>query len=419
MVWQAVLSAAAQYAAKKTVKKAAGAIASNIHNEQMQHLGLGDLSSYLSSTFHVITVEVTGGPAADLRRCWYLALATMFGRYRRGLKGVGGRTLSAQWDITDKKVSATMAYTFGGTADTLATAAGVKAEANSPDSLAGRTGLSMFQEGPDQVTIGGGWPVFFYTTQQHRQTLPENKRLKWWHFIPTPLGPVGLHVAIGQYLLGTVVAPAVYIAPTAVDTAGSWLITYADFFNQNMATFSSIVFLPTSGHTLVNAIPSVPDVFRDFPYLETGNRYRFQIRTSAPAGQPQFKITITGGGTVPTLPDHGRLITTGEKLDPIVQNCRPPVDGLMKGNLLSMISQALASPGYLIPPPTVNGGAAPIGFRGRFIHQPGAKPLDEQISLSTLVTRRPSNPGDIGIYSGLNEDPTNQPVLPNPTENVR
>ena len=63
---------------------------------------------------HSITVSCQGGPLADLRRVYYLALAAAFGRWSNGVAGeLKGSTTSmvAHIDVTGKAVAVNISYT--------------------------------------------------------------------------------------------------------------------------------------------------------------------------------------------------------------------------------------------------------------------------------------------------------------------
>jgi len=390
--------------------------AQNAANIAADHLSFKDISKNLPCFFHSITVEVVGGPGADLRRCWYLALAACFGRYRRGLKGISGRTMSAQWDITGKTCSITMSYTFGGYVDTVD--AIVKSGLLDAD---GRTGLSMLQEGPDQVTIGAGWPTFFYTTEQKSTSTSRGTFESITDFFF--LDSIGVYSNAKEARAERDLAlPGEYITtPPAEDIPSQpWLLTYKaqfhlapdinkfyprDIFNPNFQLAPFEVFNHT---TDIPGRTYIPDLFREFPYSVSGSTsaFRFVLRTVTPQGFHQFDIVDTI--RTPRLVDDGRLITTGEKFDPIVQNARPPVDGLVKGSILAMVTQSLSSPGYLPQVPPSQGGQAPIGSKGHFVHRSGLK---ESLALAELkkLYGRAMELFKTPPYSGTNLYPNNRP----------
>jgi hypothetical protein len=265
---------------------------------------------------HGISVSVVGGPHADLRRCWYLALAAAFGRYRRSpSKAAFSLQMKAQWDITGKAVGVTLVY--GTNVDAGAVVGGASFVTSSPiakgvGSLfgAGAAGAQaalsasgfaeLIQRGPDQFTEGRTWPDQFLT-------------------------PLQLVAKAGggnaQYPTGT---------------AGE---TYA------------VVSLPAS-HPRYRAFTGpneTEDVFREVaggaddpsvaaPVLPYG-------RVSENASSPANASTSLTTERPPLLPDVGRVITTGAKLDPRVQPPRPPVDGLSRGSLVQLVTAALGEAG--------------------------------------------------------------------------
>jgi len=414
---------AAEAAINKASSEAAGAMAL---------LSFKELGTNIPSFFHSITVEVVGGPGADLRRCWYLALAACFGRYRRGLKGISGRTMSAQWDITGKSVSVTMSYTFSGLLENTF---------NLLTDKFSRSGIEMFHEGPDQLTIGAGWPTFFYTSRQAISSTYGGIRTgigarlgsfitgntgitRWpdWMLLDDGQGtapgtpPPGTAGVVGANPTANYDLPPEYTVDPADSTSAQgvvWSITYAGFFTPSSATYPYVV----NGRFDMKTYP--PDVFREHPYGNTSAKgFTFAVRTNQPAQYHQWDLVNTGGKRAPRLDDDGRVITTGEKWDPLVQNPRPPVDGLIKGSLLAMIAQSLSSPGYLVGAPPSVGGRAPIGFKGLFVYPSGSTPDQVKNALNGILTRPLDLPPKTPGYGSM-QDPNNKPDAVSAVENIR
>lgn len=102
---------------------------------------------------HIITVEVKGGPKANVKRIWQLAVSAAFGKYRQGVNGGGDLTISATWDTTGKAVAVQLQYTNKGFTSTAVNLVG-----------AGGQRFSGYEEflraGPSQELIGGDWDLW-------------------------------------------------------------------------------------------------------------------------------------------------------------------------------------------------------------------------------------------------------------------
>jgi len=99
---------------------------------------------------HQISVAVRGGPKADMKRIWRLALSTAFGRYRAAVPTYQAQQIESTWDITDKTVGVKIAYAVSGAIANVAVGQGSKA-------------LEYLYNGPSQETVGGSWPDWLRT----------------------------------------------------------------------------------------------------------------------------------------------------------------------------------------------------------------------------------------------------------------
>lgn len=287
------------------------------------------------SFVHTITVSVIGGPTADLRRVWYLACAAAFGRYRNRVSSVGSVNMEAVWDVTGKAVQVTIGYVKSGLVDQGVGLA--QRAARSRTNLAiivspgaavssylgeviggaiagpaaapvvvpvgrGRTALTavqFLQVGPDQVTIGGTWPDFLSAASTKVATAEET--------IP----PAGVTRAFEP------------CAPVVVESYG-----LVEKFVEN-STVDVLGELPVDGSAGVTA-----------PWG----------RTSPPGGASLNTASFrsydeTGPSShAATLPDDGRIITTGEVRSPSVQPPKPVVDGKSRTSAIAAIHAALHDP---------------------------------------------------------------------------
>lgn len=329
------------------------------------------LGKWLPKFGHSITVNVRGGPRADLRRCWYLAVAACFGRYMRGLSGVWGRSINAQWNVTGKEVSITLAYTFSGIVE------------NTYGSIMDESGLSILQRGPDQVTVGAGWPKWMLTTRQ----LLGSGLNGWQPFVGGPATAIlsggglrnvapgaGVSLDSNQTGQGQNLSRAGggMLVTTRVDSVDArQLIEGWRLGNEkNAQPLPARVFQPYR-------FKPVPNIFRELPIRPPGGSVRpspeaLPFRRIRPGFTETTFYVLRGGqyGTVPVLPDDGRVITTGEKGDPRVQPPKPPVDGVSRAHPLAMITAILGNPGVLVDAP-INAGNT-LGSEGVYAYTPGS-----------------------------------------------
>ncbi len=340
---------------------------------------------------HSITVTVRGGPGASLRRCWFLCIAALFGRRRRGTVANMAEALNAQWDITGKTVTATLSYT----SNPITEINGYWSDGMSP--------AAILQRGPDQVTIGAGWSQHFFTFAQRPSNSPSilgdlvtiggslqnigrgvsttpipgdltNKNAAWtlntpWirYNLPQTEAPR----AAGGLSFGWRISKIandnlkpidnVFVTPWVIQAAEPDPLAELPIADGSSELVPYTVHAPLviqGGGDSVEVVPGVI-INRDLIL----NTVRYVRRGSGP-----------GQGMVPLLPDEYRIITTGEKHHPNVQPPKPPVDGVSRGSLLSMVAAALASPGVLVESPiNLVNNTQPIAAQGVFVQLPGVQ----------------------------------------------
>lgn len=349
---------------------------------------LSKVSDNLDSFTHAITVKVVGGPAADLRRVYYLACAAAFGRYSRGVTRVGGSyfEMSCSADITDKSVQITIGYNTGLLGDV----------GRSQSSGPVRTPLDVMFDGPDQVTIGRGWAVPFFTS--------------------SGVGSRYANVTPGTVIRGggvkTIPLTSMYDAPEDIKVdQGGLVITIDQGRNVwqvdqpevlRLLRVPVIVFRPYAWE------PINPDVLREIAVTKTGTR-TFYLRRVAPTNLRAFtEVRTTDNAAVPVLPDDGRLITTGETRDPRVQPPRPPVDGIARGSILSLTVQALTEPGYLPGLPRLT--SVPLATGGFYLEKPGTTVRPGNGGVPVNRDAPPEVDGFGGLFGGTGATPVRDRV---------
>ena len=299
---------------------------------------------WLNSQTHAISVAVKGGPEADLRRTWYLCLAILFGRYRNsGVRTIQGGMFEAEWDITGKAVSASLVYSTSGTGG-----------------LAAGSLRAHVQRGPDQVTVGGSWPAMFTTlSQTAAPVINALPALADW-------GVFGLSGMLVSRLTPGFQPPKaateIVITPTTGTLhASPWILASGEV-GCNPAAAPSVKIIRFGGFN-----GRIASVYREIPRSgDGGNTIRLPWRRVVPDAMRDASYSTQGTGLfspssvqLPALPDDGRLITTGEKYDPRVQNPRPPIDGVSRGSLVALVAQALNQPCFLTAAPPC--GLVPLG----------------------------------------------------------
>lgn len=335
---------------------------------------------------HSIMVTVVGGPEADIRRVWYLACATAFGRFRRRATGIAETNMEAVWDISGKSCRVSIGYSIAGWPNVLLGIISGKVTGGSPlailpgydagkklaerlkkwwgkttppettcgsSSVDGtRSGIDMLQEGPMQLTVGAPWPQFMRRGADG-----------------SPLG-----VNIPSWIKDTGYNPA-------------WGSVVED------CNYDSLVYRFADSRPV--------DVYREavrcgpgydkLPYGRVTPIEYGGLLNSWGIRQDVRSINDKVWVTSPLLPDAGRVITTGEKRDLRVQPPKPWVDGKSRMSLVDMILTALHRPCYA-PHST---GCDP-GYLG---HQAG----DERLSGTDYNTpkggrlRLPDNLNSLGV----------------------
>lgn len=290
------------------------------------------VATFLPGFRGTIQVVVVGGPEADMRRCWYLACAAAFGRFRNCPSAAFQQMeVASTWDISNKAVTIELSYKTNALSDTIADnigpviaiAAGftplglvakgammlggvaigeaLKAKISAAGSPSGaQDAWTYLHRGPEQITVGENWPLWARGPRQQ----------------------------------------------TGADGAGS---------GQSVWTVSRV--LPVTGaRVAVSPLGwrSTLAAMREFPVMqgELVTRYPFSCQTTT-ADTSGLLITgnenttlfadVTGGAT-PTLPDAGRIITTVEKRINRITPPLPPLDGWSRGSLVELVAQALEQP---------------------------------------------------------------------------
>jgi len=308
---------------------------------------IGKLNNMTDSFTHVITVKCVGGPAADLRRVYYLALAAVFGRYSRATTRVKGSffELACSTDVTDKSVTVTLGYSTALIGDIIR------------DATNSRTPLDVIFDGPDQFTIGRGWTGPFFTTKGAGSTyakVVEGQEIRGGGVRPALVEAIAAAAAVPPGIAGI---------PDTPPNPLQWIVAQPDILRKS--TIPVAVFRPW-----VLQSPLV-DPARELPSLARNGKTRrfFMRRVVPPHLDPYTVVETREGGRVPRLPDDGRVITTGETRDPRLQPPRPPVDGIARGSLLALTVQALTDPGYLPELPGLT--ETPLGTGGVYWNAPG------------------------------------------------
>ena len=293
------------------------------------------LGEYANGFAHSISVAVKGGPGADLRRCYYLACAAAFGRFRNGVSVVLNHEFQTHWDITAKLVQVTVSYTCGGTTGLV----------NSVTQSVSTTPIDVIQRGPDQLTIGSSWPRFLKSL-----TGPVNQAA-----VSDTVMSGGVPIQVGGVPISQIAGAATQVGAKA-DGRVSWVV------DQRVLRVKPL--------TPITVLAPWAALLRPDPLREEGRkvgigRFQYTMRVIAPAGQPNAQQFTQGtlAGTV-ALPDTGRVITTGETDSPLVQPPRPPVDGISRGSLIDITIAALATPGVLADSPLVT--AVPVSSTGYY-----------------------------------------------------
>lgn len=353
--------AAGKASAAKVAAKGASAPAGNMMSRAGQFAAdhywtidsiLGKINALVDSFTHVISVKVVGGPAADLRRCYYLACAAAFGRFSRATTRVQGSyfEMSCSTDVTDKSVTITLGYNTGLMGDIARATLLNKA----------RTPLDVMFDGPDQVTVGRGWTAPFFTARgagsRYAGVTPDTR--------------------ISGGGVKTIAVTTPYDVPDGITLGGGTTSIRIDLArNVWQVDQPEVLRLPRVPVAVFRPFAleaAETDVLRELPTEPaTSDRRRiFYLRRVVPKTHTPYTVVATNAtARVPVLPDDGRLITTGETRDFRVQPPRPPVDGIARGSLLAMTIQALTEPGFLPQLPRLT--TVPLATGGYYLNAPG------------------------------------------------
>lgn len=338
---------------------------------------IGQLVSWANGFTHSISVAVTGGPGADLRRCYYLACAAAFGRFRNGVTTVLYHEFSSHWDVTSKTVVVTVAYATGATT----------AFINAIGQAKGTTPIDVIQRGPDQLTLGSSWPRFLKSlTGLVEQTPVSNVVMRG-----------GMPVTLPEETV-QVLGAAIQTLPAA-NNLEQWRL------DQRVLRIKPLVPITTLQPWVVIG---GADVLRELGRPAGFGILRYKMRVIAPVGKSGQQEFVFGfrNGTV-ALPDAGRVITTGEVRSPLVQPPRPPVDGISRGDIISVTIAALGSPGVLAELPDIDVNGVPVASTGYYPQ--GAESDLGPIGKVWVESNVPINPSPIAAPARVLTD--NVPLL--------
>lgn len=349
------------------------------------------LGKFMSQFVGGVTVQIIGGPQADIRRIWYLTLATVFGRLRNGVtSSFADVAYSAEWDITSKACQVQVVYTLGKVAskfihgvslwdvtsltpdDTVLARFGMlgrgKLAVASAALTPGDTPWGYIKRGPEQLTIGGPLPAWM--NRESGVDVEVIKQLAG----PNHIGVIS-PVAVFPEWVGVPCEPAA-VSPARVVTGGAFML----------------------GGAGQKAGPLFGDVLREWPLGPAGRHssFPYAVLGSRDAGGALKTFrdpwAALSASAKLTLPDDGRVITTAEKTDPKVQPPQPHVDGRARTSLVHLVSQALLNPCYLPPTLPCTYVNSPSGS-GKYVYQPGAAndKLETALALSKIVNGQRSN----------------------------
>lgn len=348
---------------------------------------LANRSTDLFSGFeHSISVVVQGGTEADIRRVWYLALSTAFGRYRNAVQGLLSETaFRGEWQVTAKACKVEIFYRTNRTEQRLgrpgwgiaigATVAGGAAAGAIIGNMllpagglliggiiggviggaAGGAGALIIDpskqwyyltaRGPEQLTVGGDWPGWAIIGRPGPQAF-------------TRVGVDGPPCIPGgslETVNGTIPARA-SITSTTLGLPG----TYREYPIFGGTDSASLQF-PARVQTMLGADGTV-----------------------LPANPPILPASTFGSVA---LPDDGRVITTADKSNPRVQPPTPPVDGNTAYTFLSLVAQALHCPCFLPTTPPCTGTLR--GTIGERLFVPSTGAADNALALANVIASNP------------------------------
>jgi len=348
---------------------------------------------------HSISVKVRGGPAADLRSCYYLALAAAFGRFGRSYTRISGSyfEMGCHTDVTHKEVTVTIGHRTSMWGDLIRGQRGF--------GKAGyRTPQDVMYEGPDQVTIGAGWAGPFVAGSG--QGYNPNPTLNVGQGFAQSGGDGStLRVSASQTVATgskTETPQSAALGPTNVQ----WLLLDSELDLGEIQRITQ----PFSENVL--RVTQEVDPFRELPVERSGTQASYLRRWySLKANRTPYVLTgRTDANQMPVLPDDGRLITTGETLHPYVQPPKPPVDGVSRGGLLDLVAQTLSRPGYLParPPVTLDG---PVATGGVFVRQPGTVAVGEQAQVIRIAPPSVAAPQKKSLVASIRQFVADLPLF--------
>lgn len=380
---------------------------------------VGLLEKFLSQFVGGITVQIIGGPQADIRRIWYLTLATAFGRLRNGVtSSYADIAYAAEWDITGKACQVQIVYTLSKIASASLFQGGLrlwditgftpddnvlnlfgmvrkgKVAVASAALLPGDSPWTYVKRGPEQLTIGGPLPAWM-----NRESGVDLKLVK------AQAGPnhtvIGSPIASFPEWVGAACEPLriLGVRPARVVTGGARMV----------------------GGGGTQAGTPVGDVLREWPRGPAGRfaSFPYAVLGARDAGgalrtfrDPWAALSISGKLT---LPDDGRVITTAEKTDPKVQPPQPHVDGRARSSLVHLVSQALMNPCYLPPTLPCTYVNSPSGS-GKYVYLPGAAndALEDALALSrTVAGQRSDAVREDPMGRGADGLPVDPLIMPN------
>lgn len=390
-------------------------IASTMHSVLTRMGGL--IEKYLPGLVATFSVEVAGCPDSDIRRLWYLCVSACVGRMNASSIGETGlaRDFVIQWDITGKKVTMIGIVSRTGLMNAL-----IESSDDDGGGNADITGIeTIVQEGPVQLTVGAGLPAIFKNAHQRAQKLVANqnraavtvvggrlvtKEKTAREVVPSSAKSFGWSPVV--VYRSTVYAlsdrngnyasylPAVYSPPLRASPnhfrevpirtpKGVLIIPFRSFSPEVHVRFvSGVTRLRSAKEGAVQlATNSVVAALGDKNSNDAGRPLIDRLDGSSIVGFLNTTSAllktyyINNRNNTPVMPDDGRIITTPERRDPVVQPPKPIVDGISRNDVLRMISAFLASPGELVKTPTTAGiDDVNVFSDGRFIYPPGDSP---------------------------------------------
>ncbi len=290
--------------------------------------------------------------------------------------------MQATWDVSGKACQIELVYTANTIVGTLT---GITTAASSVASDLLRVGAVLFGI-PGLPALAGGAPVGGVVAPAGGAT-PKNDPLALVH-----IGPDQLSIGAGwpDFLRNTGQADAVLVLGGGDPVEGST-------FRDSIAKIAPF-------YRLVEAVPN--DLFprnllREHPLgVLTAGAFRV-------TSMPYRAVGLIGGAVrttsapisktaSPTLPDDGRIVTTGEKTHPIVQPPRPILDGATRTSMVTLFAAILQTPCFL--PDAAPITSTPLYSPGLFVHAPGVGATYDTVGNLVNTTR-----GQFTVVAGRDE----------------